>query len=119
MAPPLCFAQIETQTAVDHAEAIAAVPGVDVLFVGPSDLRMDLSVRGKPQDEGFDTALASVVAAAKASGKIAGILAKSPEDIDRYRSMGFTAVAYGSDLHFLKQGFNRAALQLAKEKPGS
>jgi 2-keto-3-deoxy-L-rhamnonate aldolase RhmA len=81
---------------------------------------MDLSARGKPQDEGFDTALESVVHAAKASGKIAGILAKSPEVIGRYRSMGFTAVAYGSDLHFLKEGFNRAALQLAvEEKPGS
>jgi 2-dehydro-3-deoxyglucarate aldolase/4-hydroxy-2-oxoheptanedioate aldolase len=112
MAAPLFFAQIETQMAIDHVDAIAAVQGVDVLFVGPSDLRMDLNAGGKGQTGAFDAALEQVVRAAQAWGKIPGILARSPEDVHRYRQMGFTTIAYGSDLTVLKEGFHRAAQQL-------
>lgn len=115
-APPLFFAQIETREGVSHADAIAAVPGVDVLFVGPSDLRMDLDAANKRQTDEFDAALEQVVRAAKASQKMAGILAKSPEDVHRYGQMGFTTLAYGSDLSFLKEGFNQAAQRLRTEK---
>lgn len=107
-ANPLFFAQIETCEGVANAEAIAQVPGVDVLFVGPSDLRMDYELYGKGQFGDFSTALAQVVKAAKAAGKQAGILAKSPEDVNNYRQIGFTTVAYGSDLSFLREGLKKA-----------
>jgi 2-keto-3-deoxy-L-rhamnonate aldolase RhmA len=79
---------------VDAARAIAAVDGVDVLFIGPTDLGVSLA--GEPLD--FDdarlvAARRKVVAAAKAEGKAAGILCGVPSQIARVRNEGFTFVA--------------------------
>lgn len=108
---PLFFAQIETQEGVQHAEAIAATTGVDVLFVGPADLKWELTSKGLLPENGFDSYLTKVVKAAVVHGKQAGIVAKNDEEFANYLKMGFTCISYASDLAFLKQGF-----QHVKEK---
>jgi 4-hydroxy-2-oxoheptanedioate aldolase len=97
----LCVIQIESGAAVDDAEAIAAVDGVDVLFVGPNDLSAALGTDDLP--------LAKVLDAAAACGKTAGILARSREDADRYVEDGFRFVGIGSDSLFMVQGARAAA----------
>src|SRR5215207_322189 len=97
----LCVIQIESGAAVDDAEAIAAVDGVDVLFVGPNDLSAALGTDDLP--------LAKVLEAADARGKTAGILARSREDADRYVEDGFRFVGIGSDSLFLVRGARAAA----------
>ena len=108
----ICVAvQIESRAAVAATAAIAAVEGVDCIFVGPSDLAASMGHLGKANHPEVQAAIASVYAAAKASGKPTGILAPREEDARRYMAMGATFVAVGSDL-----GVFRAATQALKDK---
>lgn len=90
--------QIETQTGLDSVDAIAAVDGVDGLFVGPSDLAAALGHLGNAAHPEVQGAIAQVFARAKAAGKPAGILAPVEADARRYLAMGASFVAVGSDL---------------------
>lgn len=100
---PLLFVQIEDLDGVVNADMIAAVDGVDVLFVGPRDLGLDLSVR--KDSIGFDDALARVADAALSNGKYAGILMRNTSDLKKYQKMGFSVIAAGSDMGMLKSGY--------------
>ncbi len=108
----ICIAvQIESSAAVAASAEIAAVDGVDCIFVGPSDLAAGMGHLGNANHPDVQAAIASVYAAAKAAGKPAGILAPKEEDARRYMEMGATFVAVGSDL-----GVFRAATQALKDK---
>jgi 2-keto-3-deoxy-L-rhamnonate aldolase RhmA len=89
--------QIETAEAVVNARAIAAVDGVDVLFVGPMDLTTSLGIPGQYGDTRFHDALRSVADAANDAGKAAGILLLDPANLPLCRELGYTVVALGSD----------------------
>lgn len=101
---PIFMAQIENTLGIAQAQAIARVPGVDVLFVGPADLRLDFTVNGK-SDEDFDAALEHVASVAKKSGKEAGILVRNPADLPKLKRMGYTAIAAGSDTGVLRAAY--------------
>ena len=103
-AQQLLAAQIECEKGVANAGAIAAVPGVDVLFVGPGDLSANMGAMGNPNAAHVQEAIASVLAAAQAHGKAAGILAPQQADAERYLKAGFTMVAVGSDMGLLARG---------------
>lgn len=92
----LVVAQIETPPAVEAAEEIAAVDGVDVLFVGPLDLSVSLGCPGDFSPPHFVSALQRVVSACRKSGKVCGILSK-PEYLEQHKQLGFQFVALGSD----------------------
>lgn len=96
--------QIECDIGVAHAAQIAAIDGVDALFVGPGDLSTNLGAMGNPNAPHVQQAIAQVLAAARAAGKPAGILAPQKADADRYLADGFTMVAIGSDLGLLARG---------------
>lgn len=100
---PLLFAQIESVAGVEHVEAIAKVPGVNVLFVGPADLKLSLAAHKSPIT--YDEALLRVIAAAKSAGIHAGILARERADVPKLLAMGFTKIAVDSDLALLRAGF--------------
>ena len=93
----LVITQIETVEAVNNASEIAAVEGVDILFVGPLDLSVSLGVPGEFDNSEFKDALRTVVQACEQHGKTAGILSKPPH-LPEHIEMGFRFVAYGSDL---------------------
>lgn len=96
--------QIEDEVGVANAAAIAAVDGVDVLFVGPGDLSTNMRAMGRPDAAHVQVAIASVRQASQAAGKASGILAPVKADADRYLRDGFTMVAVGSDLSLLARG---------------
>ena len=96
--------QIEDETGVANAAEIAAVDGVDVLFVGPGDLSTNMRAMGNPNAAHVQEAIASVRNAATRTGKASGILAPVKADADRYLADGFTMVAVGSDLGLLARG---------------
>ncbi len=107
--------QIESGAAVAAADAIAAVDGADVLFVGPTDLSHSLGVPGRFDDPGYRQALATVVSACQAHGKAPGILLRKVEDLDTYLGLGFTFVGLGSDIAFVTDGA-RAAVAAARAR---
>jgi 2-keto-3-deoxy-L-rhamnonate aldolase RhmA len=100
--------QIETAEAVRNAAEIAAVEGVDVLFVGPSDLSMDMGVTMPAEDPRFAEALQQVVAAARTAGKAAGILLHNAAQVESTVKNGFTFVALGSDGSMVAAGMRVA-----------
>jgi 2-dehydro-3-deoxyglucarate aldolase/4-hydroxy-2-oxoheptanedioate aldolase len=93
--------QIETRPALDAVEAIAAVDGVDVLFVGPRDLSHALDVPGQTQAPVYLAALDRVLAAAKGHGKAAGLLVPDGAAAARLSSAGWQFLAIGSDTTLL------------------
>jgi 2-dehydro-3-deoxyglucarate aldolase len=96
--------QIESRAGVDAVDEIVAVPGVDGLFVGPSDLAAAFARRGDPGHRDVQAAIARVFDRAAAGGKPAGILAPVEAEARRYIDMGATIVAVGSDLGVLRAG---------------
>ena len=105
--------QVESPGALRDAAEIAALDGVDVLFVGPADLSHSLGVPGRFGDEGYQAALRSVVAACRANGKAAGILLYDHASFAPHLDLGFTFVGLGADASFVADGA-RAALRDAK-----
>ncbi len=89
--------QIETREAMDNIDAIAAVDGADVLFVGPLDLSTNYGMSGDYTNPAFVDLLRRVAAAARGAGKAAGILALDPSHVPSWRELGFTVMALGSD----------------------
>lgn len=102
---PKCavMAQIENLPGVENAAGIAAVEGVDVLFVGPADLSHDLKARG--QDSAYQDCLNKVAHAADAHGKQCGILVRNREDLPVLKAAGYTVFAIDSDLGILRKGY--------------
>ena len=103
--------QIETPASAEAAEAIASVPGVDGLFVGPSDLAASSGHLGEASHPDVQALIGRVFAGARAAGKPSGILAPVEADARRYMEMGATFVAVGSDL-----GVLRGATQALRDK---
>lgn len=109
------LAQVETVEAVASVDAVAAIDGIDVLFVGPTDLSYNMGIRDQLDHPRFIDALKRVVAAARRSGKAAGILAHNPPLMEKCRDLGFTFMALGSDGGAVNSGLrqNLAALRAA------
>jgi len=96
--------QVENPTIVQQAATVAAIDGVDVLFVGPTDLSHSLGVPGQFDAPIYLDALGAVVDAARSAGKEAGILLRRLEDLDRHVAMGFRFIGLGSDGAFVMDG---------------
>jgi len=98
----LCvLVQVETTEAMAELEAIAAVEGVDGVFIGPNDLAASMGFLGKMQAPEVTAALQDAVRRLKAVGKPAGILITNEDDAKRCIAWGYTFVAIGSDAGLL------------------
>jgi 4-hydroxy-2-oxoheptanedioate aldolase len=96
--------QLETRAAVDALEAIAAVEGIDGLFIGPSDLAASLGHLGNNAHPEVRETIEQSCRRAQAVGKPIGILAPIVGDARASLDMGFAFVAVGSDVVVLRQG---------------
>ncbi len=112
----LGIVQIETLEALDNLDAIAAVEGVDVLFIGPADLSMAMGIFGQFDHPDFVSALQRIVEAGQKVGKAIGILLFNPNDYDKYHSMGIRFIACGADATFVAQGAQTMAKKLNEAK---
>ena len=100
--------QIESAAAVEAAEEIAAVDGVDALFVGPADLAASLGHLGDSRHPQVQQAIDRVAAAAKRQGKAAGIFAGSAAEARDYAARGFSLVSVAADVVWLLAGARQA-----------
>ncbi len=94
-------ALIETAEGVDNSDAIAALDGVECLWIGHLDLSASLGIAGQFEDARFKDAVAQVMAAAKRHGKSVGRLAGSAEEAARLNSEGCDFICYLGDLWLL------------------
>jgi len=110
------LAMIETRTALSNLDAIAATPGIDGLFLGPSDLSIALS-EGRslePLSKDVDAGIDRIVAAAGKAGKIPGAFCHSAARAVELGKRGFRFLAVGSDISFLRAGA-AASLKVLKD----
>jgi 2-keto-3-deoxy-L-rhamnonate aldolase RhmA len=90
--------QLETPAAVGRLAEIAAVPGVDSLFVGPGDMAAAMGHIGDTAHAEVQAMLERAAQAARAAGKPVGIVGPNPEMVRRFQSYGYTWTAIASDL---------------------
>jgi len=100
----LTVAIIEEARAVDRIDEIAATPGLDVLFIGTSDLSFSLGKRGDQKDATVREAIGRVVAAAKKHGKVAGRPAWTAEEIAVAREQGFLFFQASTEMRLMQAG---------------
>ncbi len=105
--------QIETMEALHCVDEIAAIDGVDVLFIGPSDLSMALGIFGQTDHPLYKDALKATVSAAQKAGKATGILIINPDDYKTYYEMGIRMIACGADATFVADGARNMSSKLS------
>jgi 4-hydroxy-2-oxoheptanedioate aldolase len=100
------IAMVETRQALDNLDAILATPGIDAVFLGPSDLSLALT-EGKtldPHSREVNAAIDRIGAAAKTAGKVAGAYAASAERANELAARGFRFLGIASDTAFVRAG---------------
>ena len=112
------IAQIETPAALARMEEIAAVPGIDALFIGPGDMSASMDHRGDPGHADVRAAVFDFARRCKALGKPAGTVFGAPGMVSECFANGFSFVACASDLAFMITQA-RAALSQIREKMAS
>jgi 2-keto-3-deoxy-L-rhamnonate aldolase RhmA len=99
----MLFVQIETAGGVAAAADIAAVAGIDGLFIGPNDLASDYGCPGDFHTPQMQTALRAVIEAAKKAGKPSGILASDIGFLKKCRALGMRIFSCNSEVGLLRQ----------------
>lgn len=98
------IAVIEEASALEHIDAIAATPGLDVLFIGTSDLSFSLGLRGRQNEPALDDAISRIVDAARRHGKFLGRPAANAEAIARHRGQGFQLFQLATEIGLMELG---------------
>jgi 4-hydroxy-2-oxoheptanedioate aldolase len=110
----LCLlVQVETQEALDNIEAIAAVDGVDGVFIGPADLAASLGHVGEAGHPDVVSAIEGAIARIRACGKPAGILTPDTAFAQRCIALGTLFTAVGVDATLLARGAEALRRQFA------
>ena len=110
-AQTVLLAQIEDAAALGQLDAIAATPGVDALFIGPSDLSLSLGFAIDGPE--MTRAIAQIATAARQAGKAAGLFVSQPQHIARWAGQGINLFVCGSDQSLLLSAA-RQMMQAAK-----
>jgi 2-keto-3-deoxy-L-rhamnonate aldolase RhmA len=103
------FAQIETRQGVENAEALAALPGVDCLWIGHFDLSCALGIPGQFEHRDFADAVTAVTKACQKHDKALGRLVPTVDEAVALRAAGFDFLCYSGDVWAL-QGAVQAGL---------
>ena len=104
-AETLVIVMVETPTAIENADAIAAVPGIDVVLIGTNDLCAELGIPGQFADPRVEDAYCKVIAACKKHGKHPGMGGVYDQKLmDKYIGYGMRFILSGGDLSFLMAG---------------
>jgi len=113
-AETIVMVQIETAEALENVEEIAAVPGVDILWVGHFDLTTSMGIPTQFDHPTYLAALDRIIAAGRANGKPVGFLTSGPEDARSLVDRGFSVLAYGSDLGIYRQALRTGLAGIAE-----
>lgn len=101
--------QVESLKGLEHLDAIAAVEGVDGVFIGPADLSAAMGHRGNPGHPDVQAAIEDAIARIRKAGKAAGILSADEKLARRYLELGCAFVAVGVDTSLLMRSLKALA----------
>ena len=94
--------QIETMPALARLPEIAAVPGIDAIFIGPADLSASMGHLGDIGHADVQATLRDAARQCKALGKPVGIIGANPDLVAKYVEYGYNWIAIGSDMGFMQ-----------------
>ena len=112
------YVQIETVAGVEAAGEIAAVDGIDGVFVGPSDLAASMGLLGQQTHPDVEAAVMRTFDAVRAAGTPVGVNAFDPELADRYLGAGASFILVGADVSLLARGSEGLAARYAPVEGG-
>jgi 2-keto-3-deoxy-L-rhamnonate aldolase RhmA len=112
----LLIAQIETANGVENVEAIAAIDGIDVLWVGQFDLTNSLGVAGEMEHPRYHAAVDRVLAACKRHSRAAGFMAGTVEQGRVALKQGFRMLAYSGDIWLYQQALREGLSALRQNR---
>lgn len=110
--------QIETSEAIAKLENIAAVPGVDAIFVGPGDLAASLGRLGQIRHADVQDAIRTIGRLARQADIPAGIVCGNADDAQRYMGWGFTFMTVGSDVALFRGAIQNNSNAIAPLRKG-
>ena len=113
----LGIAQIETVEVLNHLDTVANMEGIDVLFIGPADLSMELGIFGQFDHPRFREAVRETCEAARKAEKAVGILFFNTSEYTAYHELGIRFIACGSDATFVAEGARTMAKKLNELRP--
>ena len=107
---PLCLVMIETRAGLERVEEIAGTPGLDGVYLGPSDLALSLGLQPTPRLEHPPVldAIERVRAACEAAGVLCGLHCLAAEDAAANAGRGFALITAGGDLKYLREALAAA-----------
>lgn len=111
--------QVESVTGVENAAAIAAVDGIDGVFVGPSDLAASMGLLGQQTHADVTEQVLGVFEAVHAAGKPVGVNAFDPATADMYLSRGADFILVGADVTLLAQGSRALKTRFSERTSGN
>ncbi|WP_414902118.1 HpcH/HpaI aldolase family protein [Sphingomonas flavalba] len=114
----LVSVHVENREMVDDIDALCAVPGVDILFLGTADLSQSLGVPGEQDHPSVRAAVDRVIAAAAAAGRHVGAVAGSADEASALAERGVTYIVWQSDIAMLRAAMRRGADALAPLRRG-
>ncbi len=100
--------QVENADGLANIDAIAAVEGIDVIFIGPGDLGVSLAALDDPGKPSLDQAIARIASACREKGRVCGIFRPGPEAIARFVTDGFRFFVMASDAMMLTAAVSEA-----------
>ena len=112
----LVIALIETATGIDNADAILAVPGIDVGWLGHYDLTNTMGIAGDFTHHRFADAVGRLLAACERHGKAADFLATNLDQAREWRAKGFRCLGYGTDVGLFRDEFSGAIAMLKADE---
>jgi 2-keto-3-deoxy-L-rhamnonate aldolase RhmA len=112
----LTVVQIETEEGVKNAAEIAAVDGIDCLFIGPLDLSVNMGIAEQYDNPEFLNAMESVSTGCKKHGKAAGILTPNMGYLEKWIAKGFTFFVVASDGGLVASGLRNTVETCRKFK---
>ena len=107
--------QVETQTALDNLEEIAAVDGIDGVFIGPADLHASLGYAGETANPAVKPLIDDAIRRIRKSGKAPGILTGVEADAKHWLELGSQFVAVGADVNILARETEKLAAKFKSE----
>ena len=114
----LLIAQIETAEGVRNVESIAAVDGIDVLWIGHFDLTNSMGIPGRFDHPEFGRAVEAVLSACRGHGKAAGFMCADVASGRALLEQGFRILAYGGDLWLYQQALRQGTAALRAHRQG-
>lgn len=106
--------QIESAQGLANIDEIAAVEGIDTLYIGPGDLALSLGAMGPAGRPVLERAIATIVASCKRHGRPVGTFCMTPDHLAQSIAQGMTFVTLGSDSVFLGRALKDAAIAAKK-----